>query len=174
MAMGSQEELPWGVSANCYAYACDCPQPNVGNPPGRTAVPGIQANQPPVNNGNVAQLIAGVLADGGGQVHQCVGTPANIPVCPRGSYLIAMLTSGVGFHFIRRDELTNRWSWKDANLGTVKYNLLDMPNQRYVYVNDGNLNDLLVTNPNNYMWMYNNMTFQAFFSVPNGGIVVGG
>jgi len=85
-----------------------------------------------------------------------------------------MLTSATGFHFLRRDELTRRWSWKDANHGTVKLNVMDFAHDHYVYINDANLNDILVANRGNYIWAYNQMNFQGFFAVVNGGFAVAG
>lgn len=173
MTMGAQEEYDWGARANCYAFACNSQNPNVGNP-ARTARPGVQGGAGAADNGNVLQLTAGVLADGGPLVQVIAGNPAAIPNPPANSYLIAMLCSATGFHFIRRDEVTRRWSWKDANHGSVKLNVLHMPSDRYVYVNDGNLYDILVANRGSYMWMYNQMTFQGFFAVVNNGFPVAG
>ena len=173
MTLGVQEEFNWGANANCYSYAADCPNPVV-SPTHGTAVPGGASGQRPANNGNVAQLHAGILADGGAAVAAIAGNPAAIPAPPANSYLIAMLTSATGFHFIRRDEYTKRWSWKDANHGSVKLNVMHFPSDRYVYVNDSNLNDILVANRGNYVWAYNLMTFQGFYTVTNGGFAVAG
>lgn len=170
MTLGISEEFNWGVNANCYAYACDCANPAVGVPP-RQARPGVAGGAAPLNNGNVVQLTAGLVADGAVAV---AGNPGAIPAAPANHYLIAMLTSGVGFHFIRHDPVTDRWSWKDANHGSVKLNVMDIPGNRFVYVNSGNLNDILVTNRGNYAWAYIGMNFQSFFAVPNAGLVVAG
>ncbi len=173
MPLGAQEEYVWGAHANCYAFAADCAQPNVGAPP-RTARPGVATGAAPANNGDVPGLIAGVLADGGAAVQTLMGTPAMIPVVPPNSYLVAMLTSAGGFHFMRRDEFTKRWSWKDANHGSVKLNVMHFPTAHYVYINDANLADILVNNRGNYVWAYNNMVFQQFFAMQNNGFAVAG
>ena len=173
MTLGTQEEYNWGANANCYAYACGCANPAVGAPP-RTARPGVAGGAAVVNNGNVGQLNAGVLADGGLLVQQLAGNPAALPLVPANSYLVAMLTNAGGFHFMRRDETTRRWSWKDANHGSVKLNVLHFPSDHYVYINDANLNDILVANRGNYVWAYNQMTFQGFFAVANAGFAVAG
>lgn len=175
MTLGAQEQHNWGANANCYAYACDCPNPAVGNPP-RQARPGVAGGVPAQNNGNVQQLIAGVLADGGLLVQQLNAGQGvlPLPLVPANSYLVAMLTSAVGFHFMRRDEYTKRWSWKDANHGSVKLNVLRFSTNHYVYINDANLNDILVANRGDYVWAYNQMTFQAFFAVVDGGFPVAG
>ncbi|MFL6632563.1 MAG: hypothetical protein ACJ8HJ_09660 [Massilia sp.] len=173
MSLGSQEEYNWGANANCYAFACNSAAPAVGHPP-RTARPGVAGGQPVQNNGNVVQLVAGVLADGGHLVQRLGGDPSALPIVPANSYLVAMLTNAGGFHFMKRDELTRRWSWKDANHGSVKLNVMHFPTDHYVYVNDANLNDILVTHRGNYVWAYNQMTFQTFFAVVNGGFPVAG
>lgn len=174
MPLGAQEEYQWGTHANCYAYACSCPNPQVGGVAARTSVPGTVGGAIVANNGNAGQLIAGMLADGGVLVQQLGGNPAALPVVPANSYLVAMLTNAGGFHFLRRDELTRRWSWKDGNHGSVKLNTLHHPTNHYVYINDGNLNDILVANRGHYMWGYDRMTFDCFFAVSNNGFLVGG
>lgn len=173
MTLGASEEYNWGANANCYAFACNCANPAVGNPP-RQARPGVISGVPPADNSNVIQLTAGILADGGVHVQALAGNPLLIPNPPANSYLIAMLTNAGGFHFIRRDEHTKRWSWKDANHGTVKLNIMHFPNNQFVYVNDGNLNDILVANRGNYVWAYNTMVFRSFFAVTNNGFPVAG
>lgn len=171
--MTCKEELPWGVNANCYAYACNDPNPDVGIPP-MQAGPGINSGCPPSCDAEVAGLIAGIIADSGGRASLLGGDPSNIPTPPENTYLVALLTNSVGFHFMKRDEVTQRWSWKDANHGTVKLNVMHIPTRQYVYVNNSNLNDMLVMHKNDYGWMYAQMNFQAFLSIPNEGIVVAG
>lgn len=169
MTLGAQEELAWGNSANCYAYAADCQNPANAHMGG--AVPGAQAaaGGAVLPAGNAAR----VLLDGGAAVTQ-VGVNVNaIPVVAANHYLICLLESAAGFHFMRRDSFTGRWSWKDGNAGTVKYNVYHQPTDRYVYISDGNFADLVANNPGNYApWAYAAMNFTAFFQVPNGGFLV--
>ena len=172
MTIGNQEDYDWGALSNCYAYAAKCAQPAAGVP-GATARPGVLSGQPPDNNGDVAGLVAGVLADGGINAQTLVGTPDNLPVVPANFYLVAMITKADGFHFMRRDEETKRWSWKDGNHGSVKLNVWHVPTDHYVYINDANLNDILVTHRGNYFWLYSGMTFQQFFAFQNTGFNVG-
>jgi len=171
MPLGTQEELPWGNNANCYAYASDCQNPANGAMGG--AVPGVQATA----NGVVVAAHhtneQRVLLDGGANITLAGNNPHAIPMVVAGHYLICLLEGAHGFHFIRRDSYTGRWSWKDGNGGTVKYNALHVPTNHFVYINDGNFVDLVVTNPNNYApWAYANMNFVAFFQVANAGFLV--
>ena len=174
MPLGNLEELQaWGTDANCYAYAVNCPNPVNGRNGG--ANPGSQAafaGHPAPGGATLAQK---VVADGNHSVVQVAGTTLNPPAAIPGNYVIAMLSHQAGFHFIRRDSHTGRWSWKDGNTGSVKFNLLDMANQRYIYIRDENLNDLLVASPANFFpWVYSNMAFVAYFRVPTGGSTVRG
>jgi hypothetical protein len=172
--MGAQEEIQvWGTHANCYAYAMNCTAPVNGSNGG--AWVGSQATHlgnPPANGASWAQK---VVADSGGLVAQVAGTPLTPPGDIPGHYIVAMLAHPGGFHFIRRDSHTGRWHWKDGNGGSVKFNVLDFPASRYVYINSSNLNDLLVARPADFNpWAYRNMAFQAYFRVPDGGSTVRG
>lgn len=166
------EEIPgWGANANCYAYACDCKNPTIGGTR-YTATPGAAGGARVADNGDVDALTAGVLADGGVMVQQLAGTPAALPVVPANHCLVAMITSANGFHFLRRDEFTKRWSWKDGNAGSVKFNTYHTPSNRFIYINDGNIADILVDNRGHYAWGYSGMTFRQFFAVHTTGFQV--
>ena len=174
MPLGTQEQLQaWGTDANCYAYAVNCLNPVNGRNGG--AVPGSQAafaGHPAPGGATLAQK---VVADGGGVVVQLAGTTVNAPADVPGHYVIAMLSHQAGFHFIRRDSYTGRWSWKDGNTGSVKFNVLDQPSSKYIYIHDAHLNDLLVARPADFFpWGYANMAFAAYFRVPNGGVMARG
>jgi hypothetical protein len=174
MPMGVLEEIQaWGTHANCYAYALNCPNPVNGQNGG--AWPGSQAafaGHPAPGGATFAQK---VVADGGGNVQQVAGTTLAPPADIGGHYIVALLAHPNGFHFIRRDSTTGRWSWKDGNGGSVKYNVLDVPRSMFIYINNGNLNDLLVGRPADFTpWAYSNMAFVAYFRVPNGGATVRG
>jgi len=175
-----QEELVWGVNANCYAYAFNCPNP-IGNA-AAGAVPGGATGNPVLPGPGplpayLAQLIAGVIADGAGQVIQVVAPIANPPGTPASTYLAALIYNAGGFHCLRRDSYTQRWSWKDGNAQTVKLNIMSVPNQQWVYINDQhpqyNLNDLLTNHQQYAPWNYGGMFFGGFFQVPDAGIIVG-
>ena len=171
--LGVLEEIQtWGMSANCYAYAFKCPTPLNGNQGG--AMPGAAGAAAGRAVAAGATWIDKVLADGGGAVVQCNETPDNPPPVHPGTYIVALIGHVGGFHFLRRDDQgTGRWSWKDGNMGSVKYNVLDTATSQFVYINSTNLNDLLVTRRAGFNpWAYANMNFMAFFRVPNGGMNV--
>ena len=190
--MGALEELVgWGALANCYAYAfnrqnplaCAGPCAHGEAYPGHTAWPGWRlgaaaAGRPAPPGATPAQrLIAGVLIDSrpaaGGmpQVTQVAGAPGHVPQVHAGCYLVALLCHANGFHFLRRDSFTGRWSWKDGNGGSVKLNALDTNHNRFLYITDNNLNDLIVGRPATFVpWAYAGMRFAAFFRVPNGHV----
>ncbi|MGL4939858.1 MAG: hypothetical protein ACRC44_00525 [Bifidobacterium asteroides] len=53
--------------------------------------------------------------------------------------------------------------------------VLDLTQNRYYFITDENLNDLLVTNRLGYLpWTYSNMEFVSFFRVPSVGLAVAG
>ena len=55
------------------------------------------------------------------------------------------------------------------------FNVLHVAQNRYVYINDTNLDDLLTVNRNGYApWAYSNMQFVSFFRAPVAGVVVAG
>ena len=172
MPLGTLEELHvWGSHANCYAYAVNCKTPVNGNIGGAT--PGKQAAfaGKTVPEG----LVARVVADGAGSVLEVDGDPKKPPPDIGGQYLIALLAHSSGFHFIRRDSTTGRWSWKDGNSGSVKFNVLDMPDNKFIYIHDEHLNDLLVARRADFFpWAYANMNFVRYFRVANAGATVRG
>lgn len=173
MPFGVLEELEWGTDANCYAYAANCDAPARGNLGG--AVPGGATGNPVLAGvANYAQaLVAGAVADGFVALD---GAPAVPPATSPGHYLVALIASQMGFHWLRRDSFTGRWSWKDGNAQTVKYNILNVAEERFVYINNDNLDDLLIVNRAGYApWAYANMAFVSFFEAPApGGVVVAG
>jgi hypothetical protein len=161
-----------GPHANCYAYAANCLNPT--NETGHDCRPGLV--DPVADSKQYASdLIIGALGDG------CLAVAGNYsidnppPVSP-GYYTIALLNSGAGFHFIRRDPITRQWSWKDHG-GTVKKSVMATPRlaggfmqKMWLFVTDDMLPDLMA---DRYMpWAYANMQFRRFFEVPIAGIQV--
>ncbi len=120
----------WGVDANCYAYAMNDQKP--ANAIGG-AIPGGAS-------GNVAslsatgdyrhRLVSGAIEDG--LVH-AEGSPECPPDDVSGTYLVALIASEVGFHWLRRDSSLKRWSWKDGNSGQVRLNIFNVAEKRFVY-----------------------------------------
>lgn len=173
MPLGSLEQEPWGTMANCYAYAANCSNPARGANGG--AVPGGATGHAVLPGvANYAQLlVAAAVADG---FVQRAGAPAVPPAPAANRYLVALIANQNGFHWLRRDSVTDRWSWKDGNGDTVKYNILHVAQNRFVYIKNDNLDDLLIVNRAGYNpWPYSNMTFVSFFeaTAPNGVVVAG-
>jgi hypothetical protein len=173
MPLGNQEQIAdWGTHANCYAYAAGWDTPARGNIGG--AVPGGASGGPVLGGapGYHQALVAAAVNDG---LTAAAGAPANPPADLAGHYLVALIATATGFHWLRRDRLTRRWSWKNGNAGAVLFNVLHVAQDRYVYITDTNLDDLLTVNRNGYMpWTYSNTQFVSFFHVPNAGVTVAG
>jgi hypothetical protein len=173
MPIGTLQELPWGTNANCDAYAANCSAPARGNLGG--AVPGGATGHPVLAGAPnyVQALVAGAVADG---FVQRAGAPAAPPAPAANHYLVALIASQMGFHWLRRDSVTDRWSWKDGNAQTVKYNILNVGRDLFVYIKNTNQDDLLTVNRAGYApWAYSNMAFVSFFEAPapNGVVVAG-
>jgi hypothetical protein len=174
--MGKLKEEDWGTYANCYAYAANCSKPARGDQGG--AVPGGAKGKPALTGladlkDYERALIAGAAADG---FVQREGAPAAPPAPNANHYLVALIANKLGFHWLRRDSVTDRWSWKDGNGQTVKYNIFDVRQKRFVYISNTNLDDLLTVNRGSYFpWAYTNMSFVSFFEAPapNGVVVAG-
>lgn len=173
------KESPWGKHANCYAYAMNCHEPNSGQNGG--AKPGAyhrQAAQPLGKDRALEYreaLIKGAVLDGAKPIDGTVDAP---PGPEEGSYLIALISNDTGFHWLRRDETTGIWSWKDGNGDTVKHNIYEMGQGSFVPIQDGTrhtLATLLNDKEKTYVgWRYSNMQFVSFFYVPTGGCKVAG
>lgn len=126
-------ESGWGHGPNCYAYAMKCK-----NPAGNGMAPGIAAGKGATLEGIGRDLVQythrlfdgiqrDAAADGNKTVSffpQGVETSADRPdpiqmprVVPDGQYLVAMLVTAGGFHFMRRDSKTRLWSHKNRSDG---------------------------------------------------------
>jgi hypothetical protein len=175
----SKPESSWGSFANCYAYAMNCEAPengkNGGAKPG--AKNGLYVN--PLGSHRTKEysdaLIKGAILDGATPVEGDLLSP---PEPISGSYLVALICDGTGFHWLRRDENTRTWSWKDGNGDTVKHSIYKMKNASFVTIQDGgedNLSTLIKTNSNEYVgWRYHKMQFISYFRVPDSGCAVAG
>lgn len=173
------KENAWGKHANCYAYAMDCMEPDDGQKGG--AKPGAFHDDPaqPFGEKRIREyseaLIKGAVLDGATPVEGSINAP---PAPEEGSYLIALICNGTGFHWMRRDETTRTWSWKDGNGDTVKHNIYEMGEGSFVPIQDGTehtLATLLNGKEKTYVgWRYGHMRFVSFFRVPNDGCKVAG
>lgn len=170
-AGGAEFIASWGENANCYAYAVSCltPQNGIGG-----AVPGAASGAAAQNsaNGNYRQELAEAAARDG--LILADGVPDDPPTDIRNHYLVALIANDMGFHWLRRDPTTLRWSWKDGNAGPVQLNVFSVARSRYVHIENRDLNDLL-GNPMGFApWVYGSMRFVAFFHVPMDGLSVAG
>ncbi|WP_341661838.1 hypothetical protein [Vibrio sp.] len=174
-----EEDHNWSMTANCYAYACDQRTTHIRNGR-RCAVPGGTHHNPafPIAGDNTYadRLVRGAMRDGLTLLSR--GNPANLHLhpCPRGHYRVALFANKVGFHWLRHDEVLDRWSWKSGNGGPVYYNVFNNRDgiKRTIYVKneylesinqDTHKTDILSAE-------INNMDFIAYFAVPNGGLAV--
>lgn len=80
-------------------------------------------------------------------------TPRPCPPALGGAdYLVALVGFPAGYHFMRRDEQTQRWSHKNGSAADVATIAYDIPKARYLVIDNS----------------------VAYLSVPVGGIPVAG
>jgi hypothetical protein len=105
---------------NCYAYAMKCMHPRgsgnnshpgkyAGKPSRRPAVPGTTFAQGVVEDGKANGIEVKILRSGRFEPHFPV--PRNLP---GDRYLVAMVSTPVGYHFMRRNETTQLWTHKNG------------------------------------------------------------
>lgn len=165
----------WGTNANCYAYAMNCaaPKSKTGKS-GGTAVPGQQAGKPAYASGGTLAaykkaLKQGVVDDGA----EFVGdTVADLPAPKSGFYLIAGMAKSDGFHFVRRDPSSRKWSWLDGNHSPIENEVYHLSEKKSVQVNEVTMSQLLAGKSSNLFWKFNGMEFFGYFWVPNSGLPV--
>ena len=169
---GTSEVLDdWGTNANCYAYAVNHPTP-LNAVAG--AVPGGASGSPALlsETGDYPrQLVFAARADG---LISAEGSPGSPPDDIPGYYLTALIANNAGFHWLRREPSTRFWSWKDGNSGAVRLNVFNVREDRFVYIDDTNLAELLVNGGNFAPWFYSQMHFVSFFRVPASGVAAAG
>ncbi len=126
-------EPGWGHGPNCYAYAMKCKAPA-----GNGMAPGIAAGEGATLKGigrdlvqYTRRLFDGIKRDAAADGNKTVSffpqgvensddrpDPIQMPkVVPDRQYLVAMLVTAGGFHFMRRDSRTNLWSHKNRSDG---------------------------------------------------------
>lgn len=131
-----QVEPGWLHGPNCYAYAMKCKRPD-----GNGMTPGVcvgrAASMEGLDKDQVAfarRLLAGIAADAAADGGKAITfhpdgvetatrfpDPADMPRdIPGGHYLVAMLATAGGFHFMRRDSLTGLWSHKNRSDGEAE------------------------------------------------------
>lgn len=170
-------EYSWGAHANCYAYAMNCSEPLNGDRGGAKpgCSQGLVVYPTPDPKAYQKALIEGAQLDGAIYIENC---PLISPPEPKpGYYLVALLCNASGFHWLRRNEETLAWSWKDGNGGTVKETIYEAKQMTYVSITDKTDDCLsaLVNNKKTYVdWLYQTMRFAGFFRIPNSGCKVAG
>lgn len=184
-------EVGWGGLANCYAYAMKCQAPG-GN---GTPVPGRVAGAPvlpyhPTFAGNRPAywraLMAGIVADAAVAnqvvvVHSqptatgAMPQPDNPPIhlVGAGTYLAAMVVKTDGFHFLRRDSATGRWSHKNgAQDAEVETFATLAASGRPVVLDDNVFVTLVRTGQGTYRSSFPGFTFAGYLLVPSAGFAV--
>lgn len=127
----------WGNGPNCYAFAMKCQHPE-----GHGMTPGIAAGSAATTRGiegdQVAyarRLLEGIERDGrahedsivtflpeGLLKNNALPSPRPLPVrFEHNRYLVAMLITSAGFHFMRRDTDTGLWCHKNGSFGAPEY-----------------------------------------------------
>jgi hypothetical protein len=185
----------WG-NPNCYSYAMKCK-----NPVGNAMTPGMAAGAVAAPDTDKVDLIAyghrlfagieaDAAADGGKQVtFYPVGVetsrvrphPGTMPQVQHGEYLVAMLVTARGFHFMRRDTATGLWSHKNRSDGEVEVTVTRstaagrLP-KRNVPITDAVAVEMLSNPfpPQNYDTLGGGFTFAGYILVPTAGFTVAG
>lgn len=168
----------WGTNHNCYAYAMKCRHPQGrGNNARPGVIAGAQYRGEAVQNWK-ALITAAIQADaahGGAAI--AVLPQATPRPCPASlgvsDYLVALVGFPAGYHFMRRDEATQRWSHKNGSAADVATIAFNIPRNRYLVIDNTVAVDMLI-NPVNWLDVTRNMAFIAYLSVPAAGILVAG
>lgn len=157
----------WGGTHNCYAYAMKCKMPDGL---GQNSWTGKFADIK--NNGDFPK---GVVDDGAAQGKVITVLPQRVPdpVPPRqtdGTYLVAMVSNGMGYHFMRRRESTGLWTHKNGASSAVETYFDDVDVEQPVAITDEIVSKIL----NKPALIGCSMTFCRYFKVPGAGIQVKG
>lgn len=160
----------WGSNHNCYAYAMLCKKPELL---GQNSRPGKHAGR---TASLQADFVQGVIEDArfdGKDVLIPVNGADKIPapIVNDGNYLVAMISSKMGYHFLRRRESTGLWGHKPNGMSDVETYFYDFKEEKPVAMTDALMSKLL-TNP--LLLGFGNMKFHSFFRVPKSGVQVKG
>lgn len=175
--------------ANCYAYAMKCRQPGGGGTPvpGRAAHAAVLPYDPQWVNRPAywGALLDGIVKDGAADgstvtvLSQPVGAalpqPDNPPVhrADGTQYLAAMVVKTDGFHFLRRDSTSGRWTHKNgAQDAEVESSATLAANGRPVVIDDAVFVALVRTGQAQFRSSFPGFQFAGYVLVPNAGIAV--
>lgn len=157
----------WNSKHNCYAYAMKCQSPKgLGQISWTGKLSGKKIGI------NFAQ---GVVEDGLAQDLNVVVLPNKLPqpMPPRqndGSYLVAMVSNGNGFHFLRRRESTGLWTHKNGGASPVDTYFYDQSIEQPLALTDEVVARIL----ENPKLIGCSMTFDSYLRVPAKGMLVQG
>ncbi|WP_320041718.1 hypothetical protein [uncultured Desulfobacter sp.] len=159
---------------NCYAYAMNCMLPVVQ---GNNSWPGRFAGEPAKTPARIGYDFAdGVIADAKKQGKKVIalrrgGQPGPVPiVCPDGKYLVAMVSTPYGYHFLRRNESTGLWSHKNGAWNEVETYFYDRELEQPMPIT----NDVVLKLLKNPRLMECDMSFDSYLAVPPEGLMVTG
>lgn len=157
----------WGGNHNCYAYAMKCKSPKGL---GQNSWAGKFANFK-----NEGDFPRGVVEDGKAQGKAIVvlGQDLPNPVPQRlsdGNYLVAMVSNGMGYHFMRRRESTGLWTHKNGASSEVETYFYDTELEQPVAITDAVVAKILA----DPKLIGCSMTFKRYFKVPGPGMQVTG
>jgi hypothetical protein len=170
-------EPGWDARHNCYAYAMHCSVTvNADNTPRNlnNARPGKRAGNPRLHKGQNFAL--GVLDDALHQGRQAWilrqgGAAAPIPAPTHGGYLVVMVSIPMGYHFMRRNNLTGLWTHKNGSIRDEETSWRD-PDDRLLEdaIDDAALVKV-ITDPR---IVEGNWVFDAYLEIQAGGLIVAG
>lgn len=171
-----QPETGWGLLHNCYAYAMKCNNPDgTGGHalPGGAAGKCVRPSMAPYHT----NLIAGVIADGAAQGKTITslqrGAHSPVPDTRGATYLVAMVAKHDGFHFLRRDEASGRWSHKNGPGSQPETYIYNNAVEKNQILTDDVIEDLFTNiSTLQYISGINTMQFLCYFLVPLSGIWV--
>lgn len=186
----------WGPGPNCYAYAMKCKRP-VGN----GMAPGIAGGEGATMEGietrpieYTKRLFKGIRLDAAKDNMKTVSffppdiedadvrpDPSLMPsVVPRNEYLVAMLVTAGGFHFMRRDSNTNLWSHRNGSYGAVEASVQHIGSGRLGSRSSAITNEVAIEILKNqmpgliYQPLGGGFVFAGYILVPEDGIEVSG
>lgn len=179
-------ETGYNNNHNCYAYAMKCKNPlGAGNNsrPGKFAAHGqnpdttTYGRQAPGLNWK-EEMVEAIKADGVANGTPITGgvreSPLPVPgTVADGRYLVALIGFRDGYHFLRRDEGTRRWSHKNGAPSPVETMGFHNIKGRAFVLDDATVADI-IQNPGNWDGVTRQMQFIAYLSVPDAGITVKG
>ena len=175
-------EAGWNNNHNCYAYAMKCRNPTgMGNNsrPGRYAGNGVGYGDAAPNAATwkqdmVDQIRADAVANGVTIQATMPASPIPVPaLVADGRYLAALIGFQMGYHFLRRDEGSRRWSHKNGSAADVETSAFHNIKGRCFVLDDQTVGEML-SRPADWEGVTVQMQFIAYLSVPQDGIQVRG